>query len=285
MSFFPSSAEPSPPPEPSGAAMTFGVAGELFEQLRGTLGHEWDILMLGVGSAVLYKAARVVQRQVERLLFVQILVGAVNEEDLEEDDGNGHHKGGQPWMDPDDEGGGNRAQEYAMQQRQEDAQRLVEDVRAYAARRALESTNPLRWLFPLPKLRVTSAIDAQTLGDDDAEGSRELNANCDGVPLMTATVLPATGSSSVVVVEGVSLVRLPFVWLGDGGAGGTTITDRLMGTVRPPARVEPATSWPRTTHSLLTRGPTRRVSLQVPTRLTQAFGAVLRRYTGQVGIA
>ena len=45
MSFFPSSAEPSPPPEPSGAAMTFGVAGELFEQLRGTLGHEWDILI------------------------------------------------------------------------------------------------------------------------------------------------------------------------------------------------------------------------------------------------
>ena len=193
--------------------------GELFEQLRGTLGHEWDILILGVGSAVLYKAARVVQRQVERLLFVQILVGAVNEEELEEDDTNGHHKGGQPWMDPDDEGGGNRAQEYAMQQRQEDAQRLVEDVRAYAARRALESTNPLRWLFPLPKLRVTSAIDAQTLGDDDAEGPRELNANCDGVPLMAATVLPATGSSSVVVVEGVSLVRLPFVWLGDGGAG------------------------------------------------------------------
>ena len=33
-----------------------------------------------------------------------------------------------------------------------------------------------------------------------------------------ATVLPADGTSSVVVVEGESMLRLPFVWIADGGS-------------------------------------------------------------------
>ena len=67
------------------------------------------------------------------------------------------------------DGATTRASYYAMMRRREEAQRLVDDVRAYAARRALESANPLRWCFPLPTLRVTSAIDAATLCDDDAQ--------------------------------------------------------------------------------------------------------------------
>ena len=64
---------------------------------------------------------------------------------------------------------------------------------------------------------------------------------------MTATVLPARGASSVVLVEGVALVALPFVWLSDGGSSQTFI-DRMKETV-----------------------PSRRVS---------AFDSLLRRYAG-----
>ena len=213
--FWPGNASQPPPPSDEGfVGNTLGVAGDIFDQLRGSLGHEWDILMLSLGGAILYKFSKALQLKAERLLFVQILLGGPTAEDEEimhasgMDDGRSMEAQMQG-LDPDElDGAVNKASVYAMQQRQQEAQRLVEDVRAYAARRALESANPLRWLFPLPTLRVTSSIDAATLADDDAEDTRELNATCEGVPLMTATVLPAAGSSSVVVIEGVALWRM-----------------------------------------------------------------------------
>ena len=44
---------------PSGfVGTTFEVAVDIFTQLRGSLGHEWDLLMLSLGSAILYKATK-----------------------------------------------------------------------------------------------------------------------------------------------------------------------------------------------------------------------------------
>ena len=253
--------EPPPPLPPEEEApagfvgLTFGVAYDIFEQLRSSLGHEWDILVLSLGSALLYKLAKSLQSRAERALFVQILLGGPTgaDEDIMGGDGpdeNMQYQAMRQGLDPEElDGGMSRASYYAMLQRQEDAQRLVEDVRAYAARRALESGNPLRWLFPLPKLRVTSAIDAATLGDDEAEETRELNASTAGVPLMTATVLPASGSSSVVVVEGVPLFRLPFVWLTEGSSS-QSLFDRLQESV--------------------------------PSRLVAAFEGIMKRYAGSM---
>ena len=247
---------PLPDEPPDGfAGATFGVAYDIFEQLRSSLGHEWDILVLGLGTALLYKLAKSLQSRVERALFVQILLGGPTGADEDMMGGDGpdeqmQYQAMRQGLDPDElDGGLSRAAHYAMLARQEEAQRLVEDVRAYAARRALESGNPLRWLFPLPKLRVTSAIDAATLGDDEAEDTRELNASTAGVPLMTATVLPASGSSSVVVVEGVPLARLPFVWLTEGSS-----SQALFDSLRE----------------------------SVPSRLVMAFEGIMKRYAGSM---
>jgi hypothetical protein len=155
---------------PSGfVGTTFEVAVDTFTQLRGSLGHEWDLLMLSLGSAILYKATKALQLRAERALFVQILVGgptAADEEIMGADQQlEALHQGLDPY---EIDGATTRASHYVMRRREE-AQRLVDDVRAYAARRALESANPLRWCFPLPTLRVKSAIDAATLCDDDAE--------------------------------------------------------------------------------------------------------------------
>ena len=161
------------------AGTTFGVASEMFEMLRSSLGHEYDILVLTLGSALLYAVAKAAQRRLEDLFFVQILLGGPTSAD-EELIGSGggaadSHEAMMQGLDPDElDGAQSRSSYYAMLQRQAESKRLGEDVQGYAARRAMESTNPLRWLFPLPTLRVTSKIDASTLWDDDAEGTREV---------------------------------------------------------------------------------------------------------------
>ena len=147
----------------------------LFEHLRSTLGNEYNILVLAIGSAAVYRSSRWLQRRVEEALFVQILIGGPTAEDEAQLGGGGDQEQFyamlEQGMDPDDiDGASSRAAQYAAQQRQQEAERLVDDVRMYAARCSLESTNPLRLLFPLPVLRVTSQIDSATLWDDDAEG-------------------------------------------------------------------------------------------------------------------
>ena len=190
--------------------MTASVAGDMIETLKETLGYQWDIMVFGLIAFLGMRALRMLQMRLEDLFYVQVLVGAPDEALIElrersrRGGGRGGRRGG---YHEEEEDPVPRSEVMAAEARAEEGKLLAEAVRKYAAFMALDGRNPLRYLFPLPDLRISTAIDSSTMWNDESDGTFELNATSVGVPLKTATVLPADGTSSVVVVEGVESSR------------------------------------------------------------------------------
>ena len=196
MNFF--SAAPEPPPGKF-IPMTSGVVARTFMQLMNTMPDIKVLALSGVFFMFSWLVSKV-QRFMQGMLFVQIVVGGADDADSTPS------------------GSSNRVRQ--------EGDELAEAVQKYAAFRALEARSPIRWLFPMPELQVCTSIDASTLCNEEADGSYELNAQDDGVPIKTATVLPADGASSVIFVEGVPMFRLPLVWIRESSSPASFV-DRL----------------------------------------------------------
>jgi hypothetical protein len=196
MNFF--YAAPENPPDEF-IPMTSGVVARTFMQLMSTMPDIKVLALSGVFFICSWLVSKV-QYFMQGMLFVQIVVGGA-------DDAESTTSG-------------------SSQRVRQEGDELAEAVKKYAAFRALEARSPIRWLFPMPELQVCTSIDASTLCNEEADGSYELNAQDDGVPIKTATVLPADGASSVIFVEGVPLFRLPLVWVRESSSPASFV-DRL----------------------------------------------------------
>ena len=192
--------------------MTSDVISTTFKSLVRTM-PDLNLLLASIGFGILGWMVTKVQRWVQDVLFVQIVVGGIDDSECA---GNGSNSSGD--------------EAKAKAKEAEEGDELSEAVRKYAAFRALEATSSIRWLFPMPELQISTSIDASTLGNEEADGSFELNAADEGVPLKTATVLPAEGASSLVIVEGVSIFRLPLVWISDASSPSSFVA-RLKGAL------------------------------------------------------
>ena len=93
------------------------------------------------------------RRFIEDLLFFQIIIGA----GMEDDDSHG------------------KEDQEEKERRNAKSNELSDAVVKYAAHRALEESSGMRWMFPKPELRVSTAIDADTLGNTDQDDSEDLN--------------------------------------------------------------------------------------------------------------
>ena len=136
---------------------------EATQLLQNALGKDVNIIFIGFGMTLVYALLAYVQRFLEDILFVQILL-SVDTKD------SGQHRREHDYS-PGMEDSPDLPRDVRSSMKQaKDQEELIRGVRAFAAYQSINLPWPFAWICPLPEYSASTSLGASVIYDDGEVG-------------------------------------------------------------------------------------------------------------------